>query len=267
MSESDLVLVAKFLHLYEAEIAKGVLEGAGIASYIPEQETGGIAPHYSFGTGGIRLLVRAADLDAARVALAAVPDDTVQELRPSEPSPAPEPPGSTLRSTRTPVDPGKLARANRWASIVWCALLAAILVGSYLWHQRRQAEPALHDACQSAWIAGSWDQAVDQCTQLTKASPDWSPGWAFLSQALSEKGRHQEAVAAARRSAAVHSIGWCFLAWSLDRAGQADESMDAAQRFAKENAPWSCAVEAPAGVVPVLTGDAGQSPLPGDFQR
>ena len=58
MSGDDMVLVGRYIRLYEAEIAHGVLEDAGIFSHIPDRSVGGVAPHYSYGTGGVRLLVR-----------------------------------------------------------------------------------------------------------------------------------------------------------------------------------------------------------------
>ena len=65
MAPSDLVVVSTFPSLPDAQIAKGVLDEAGIRSMIRTDNAGGMYP----AIGGAELLVRAEDLDKAREAL------------------------------------------------------------------------------------------------------------------------------------------------------------------------------------------------------
>lgn len=67
MTASELVAVATFRLPAEAEIAKGMLDQAGIESMIRTDDIGGMYP----GIAGTQLLVRAEDADSAREALAA----------------------------------------------------------------------------------------------------------------------------------------------------------------------------------------------------
>lgn len=76
MAESDLVPVRVLTSEVEAEIAKGALEAFGIDCMISHDNCGGQRPHLSFG-GGIRLLVRAGDLERAEEVLTGSTEDTV----------------------------------------------------------------------------------------------------------------------------------------------------------------------------------------------
>ena len=64
MSE-ELVEVRRCNWLHEAQFLKSVLEGAGIEASIPDEYTLGIQPLYGNALGGVRLLVRAGDLEKA----------------------------------------------------------------------------------------------------------------------------------------------------------------------------------------------------------
>jgi len=64
------VPLASYLHRVDAAIAQGVLEAAGIESFIADDYLSGVAPHCAYGTG-VRLLVRSEVLEAARNALEA----------------------------------------------------------------------------------------------------------------------------------------------------------------------------------------------------
>jgi hypothetical protein len=59
------VEVARFLDVRQAEFAVSVLGGSGIQAYVDQPFTGAIAPHYMLGSGGIRLFVRAEDMERA----------------------------------------------------------------------------------------------------------------------------------------------------------------------------------------------------------
>ncbi len=60
---AELVVVATFLNQIEADMAKGILEGADIESMISADDAGGLRPHLWM--GGVRLLVRAEDAEQA----------------------------------------------------------------------------------------------------------------------------------------------------------------------------------------------------------
>ena len=63
MNESELVVVGTFLTQIEADLAQGALESADIESMISADDAGGQRPHMWM--GGIRLLVRAEDVEQA----------------------------------------------------------------------------------------------------------------------------------------------------------------------------------------------------------
>lgn len=60
------VIVGRFRDLTEAELAKGVLESAGIESFLADDNIVAVAWHYSNAVGGIKLFVRAENAETAR---------------------------------------------------------------------------------------------------------------------------------------------------------------------------------------------------------
>jgi hypothetical protein len=65
MKSSDLVPVSTFRSAADAQIAKGILDGAGIESMIRSDNAGGMYPAIA----GVELLVRAEDVEKAADAL------------------------------------------------------------------------------------------------------------------------------------------------------------------------------------------------------
>ena len=65
MKSTDLVVVSTFPSVTDAQIAKGVLDAAGIDSMIRADDAGGMYPTIR----GAALLVRSEDVVEARVAL------------------------------------------------------------------------------------------------------------------------------------------------------------------------------------------------------
>ncbi len=64
--------IATFLNLLEAQVARGLLEAAGIECVLLDQYASGI--HWAHGDlGGIRLQVRESEAEAARALLASAP--------------------------------------------------------------------------------------------------------------------------------------------------------------------------------------------------
>ena len=63
MNDTGLVVVGTFLTQIEADLAQGALESADIESMISADDAGGQRPHMWM--GGIRLLVRAEDVEQA----------------------------------------------------------------------------------------------------------------------------------------------------------------------------------------------------------
>jgi Putative prokaryotic signal transducing protein len=72
--DDDLVTVRNCNWLHEAELVKSVLAVEGIEAKIPDQHTMGVQPLYGAAVGGVRVMVRASDLDRATAALDAVLD-------------------------------------------------------------------------------------------------------------------------------------------------------------------------------------------------
>lgn len=67
MSDTELVVVGTFLNRIEADMARGALQAASIESMISADDAGGQRPHLWM--SGIRLLVRAEDVEEARAIL------------------------------------------------------------------------------------------------------------------------------------------------------------------------------------------------------
>ena len=65
MSSSGLITISTFRSTADAQIAKGILDEAGIGSLIRADNAGGMYPAIS----GVDLLVRSDDVDKARDAL------------------------------------------------------------------------------------------------------------------------------------------------------------------------------------------------------
>jgi len=69
-ADDDAIEIATFPYLHVAEFAASVLEGSDIECFIGDQFLGGIRPELTFTSGGIKLFVRAADVDRALEVLA-----------------------------------------------------------------------------------------------------------------------------------------------------------------------------------------------------
>ncbi len=78
MSETELVVVKTFLNRFEAEIAQGALEAAGIDSLISADDAGG--QELGLWVNGVRLAVRAEDAGRA----GAVLNETAEAIGPAE---------------------------------------------------------------------------------------------------------------------------------------------------------------------------------------
>lgn len=66
----DLVTVATFPDLPEAELAKERLESEGIQAFVLHENTAGVMPFLTPGSGGIHVQVGNADAERAREILA-----------------------------------------------------------------------------------------------------------------------------------------------------------------------------------------------------
>ena len=60
---TDLVVLRTYVNNFDAELARGALEAAGIDSMIRADDCGGTRPHLWM--GGVALLVRAEDVERA----------------------------------------------------------------------------------------------------------------------------------------------------------------------------------------------------------
>lgn len=70
--------VARFLTRPDAELARSRLEASGIRAFVAADNEGGMAPHMSY-VAGVRLLVSATDLDAAKELIATETEGAVDE--------------------------------------------------------------------------------------------------------------------------------------------------------------------------------------------
>jgi hypothetical protein len=67
MSDVELVVVKTFLNRIDADLAKGALEANGIEASVRADDLGGTRP--AFWMGGVQLVVRADDVEAANAVL------------------------------------------------------------------------------------------------------------------------------------------------------------------------------------------------------
>ena len=63
MNKAELVVVGTFLNRIEAELAQGALEAADIKAIVSADDAGDLQP--GLWMGGVRLLVRAEDVEQA----------------------------------------------------------------------------------------------------------------------------------------------------------------------------------------------------------
>ena len=64
--DSELVVLDVFENINEAYFLRSLLAGSGVEAFIPDEYTGNYLP---IAVGGVRLLVRADDVDRARAIL------------------------------------------------------------------------------------------------------------------------------------------------------------------------------------------------------
>lgn len=76
MEKPGPVEIGRFISVRDAEFALSVLQGSGIQGYLDQPFTASIAPHYMFGSGGIRLFVRVEDAERATLVLRPPEDST-----------------------------------------------------------------------------------------------------------------------------------------------------------------------------------------------
>lgn len=78
MQDDDMVVLARFIDVRQAEFALSVLEGNGMEGFLDMPYTGSMFPHYMLGSSGVSLLVRRSDLDRAKELLSSGEEATEQ---------------------------------------------------------------------------------------------------------------------------------------------------------------------------------------------
>lgn len=71
----DIIEIGRYSSEFEAQLALAYLESEGISGSMVTDAGGGALPNLTMLTGGVRLLVRSEDAEAARTALSAHSDD------------------------------------------------------------------------------------------------------------------------------------------------------------------------------------------------
>jgi hypothetical protein len=90
MLHPKLVVVQSYGSRAEADLAKGVLEDAGIEAMIQADTAGGMREHLAWSGAGFQILVRDEDSTAARDLLAPPPEgDLDEDYQPDADDPAP----------------------------------------------------------------------------------------------------------------------------------------------------------------------------------
>ena len=69
--DSDVVVLHRYAHVTQAELAQSVLAGSEIESFIDVPFTASMFPHYALGSGWVSLMVREEDAARAEEVLAA----------------------------------------------------------------------------------------------------------------------------------------------------------------------------------------------------
>lgn len=77
--EDDWVQVENCNWLHEAHFVVSVLEADGIETFLPDAHTLGARPELATALGGVRIMVRASELERAREVLAAAITDPASD--------------------------------------------------------------------------------------------------------------------------------------------------------------------------------------------
>lgn len=85
MEHPQLVVLKSFNRRYEAELAQGALENAGIESTIRADSVGRMREHVAWSGAGFQILVREDDVTAANEALNSPPDPDPENDDPEAP--------------------------------------------------------------------------------------------------------------------------------------------------------------------------------------
>ncbi len=256
MSNDPPVTIATFMFLYQAQIAQGALKDAGIGSFIPEGNTVGMAPHYANAVGGVRLQVRESDAEAARAVLNDTSYEAVAEFETDEDAVGTEGDVDRPAEPRVPgswepgPDSGLLTGRPGFLLLGLVGFVILLGIGLFFLGRGSQTTPEAPEPCEVAWKSKNWDDTLAWCSELTQARPQFHLGWIYLSQAMTERGLHGEAVVAAREGARYNWTGWCYLARALHFAGHDDESEAALQVLKDMDKSMHCNVDAPAGITP-----------------
>lgn len=78
----DLTVIRTYINNFDAELARGALEAAGIDAMVRADDCGGTRPH--LWVGGVELLVRAEDASRADEVLANDAQPAPDEVTPGE---------------------------------------------------------------------------------------------------------------------------------------------------------------------------------------
>jgi hypothetical protein len=62
----DLITIASFTDVAEAELARERLELEGIRAFVVDAQTAGVMPYLTSSTGGVRVQIQQQDLERAR---------------------------------------------------------------------------------------------------------------------------------------------------------------------------------------------------------
>jgi hypothetical protein len=76
---SDIVEIGRFSSEFEAQLALAHLTTEGIDASVVTDDGGGALPNLSMLTGGVRLIVRTEDAEAARSALRVLDEEEASE--------------------------------------------------------------------------------------------------------------------------------------------------------------------------------------------
>lgn len=79
MDHSHLLIVKRFGSRPEAEVAKSVLDAAGIDAMIQADTAGGMREHLAWSGLGLKVLVREEDAEEARAVLDAAGDTAIDD--------------------------------------------------------------------------------------------------------------------------------------------------------------------------------------------
>ena len=144
--QSGLSVVSHYVHLYEADLAKGLLASEGVDAWILDEHQVRQQWHLAMALGGVKLAVAPEDLECARAILAEDRSDLLVEL--AEQAQPPHPDELCPRCGRAAISEHVSLRVPR--PLQWLVMFVFLLPGALV-PRRRLSTTSSCGGCGHAW--------------------------------------------------------------------------------------------------------------------